>query len=319
MAFRVVAANQQPDHATIARFRAGHETAIAGLFGQVLVVCARAGLLKPGLVAIDGTKLTANASRDANLTVAQIADQLAANILTEAAAVDAVDDSAEAARKASVDTGDSGDDGEGSDSVNLLRSLGGRRARLRALLEELQAEAGQKSFESHMARRAQAEQATGRPIRGRRPSPTAATHKSRDQANLTDPDSRLLKTKYGYVQGYNAQAVATEQQFVVAAEVTNCAHDAPSYTPMVTAAKRNLRAAMPVLAHKWWSGCPVPASDPQGGDVLVTGDGCENLSVMLAGARRRRVANAPPGLTGRRSHRRRGPSGCPDGPVRGTD
>jgi transposase len=243
VAFRVVAANQQPDHATVARFRAGHETAIAGLFGQVLVVCARAGLLKPGLVAIDGTKLTANASRDANLTVAQIADQLAANILTEAAAVDAVDDSAEAARQASVDTGDGGDDGEGSDSVNLLRSLGGRRARLRALLEELQAEAGQKSFESHMARRAQAEQATGRPIRGRRPSPTAATHKSRDQANLTDPDSRLLKTKNGYVQGYNAQAVATEQQFVVAAEVTNCAHDAPSYTPMVTAAKRNLRAA----------------------------------------------------------------------------
>jgi transposase len=242
VAFRVVAANQQIDHATIARFRAGHETAIAGLFGQVLAVCARAGLLKPGLVAIDGTKLTANASRDANLTAAQIAERLALDVLTEAAQVDAAEDGAEAARQAAVEAGDQQGGGDGPGSVSL-RSPGGRRARLRVLLEELQAEAAQKSFQAHLHRRAQIEQETGRPIRGRRPSPTAATHKSRDQANLTDPDSRLLKTKNGYIQGYNAQAVATEQQFVIAAEVTNGAHDAPSYAPMVTAAKRNLRAA----------------------------------------------------------------------------
>ena len=57
VAFRVVAANQRPDHATVARFRANHETAVAGLFGQALAVCARAGLLRPGLIAVDGTKL----------------------------------------------------------------------------------------------------------------------------------------------------------------------------------------------------------------------------------------------------------------------
>ena len=60
---------------------------------------------------------------------------------------------------------------------------------------------------------------------------------------MTDPDSRLIKTKGGYVQGYNAQAVATEDQFVIAAEVTNQAHDAPSFEPMITSAKTNLRAA----------------------------------------------------------------------------
>ena len=60
---------------------------------------------------------------------------------------------------------------------------------------------------------------------------------------MTDPDSRLLKTKDGYVQGYNAQAVATTDQFVVAAEVTNLAMDAPAYTPMIKAAKDNLKAA----------------------------------------------------------------------------
>ena len=94
-----------------------------------------------------------------------------------------------------------------------------------------------------MARRAEIEQATGRPVRGRRPSLHAATHRSRRQANTTDPDSRLLKTKGGYIQGYNAQAVTTEDQFVIAAEVTNNAHDAPSFEPMIAATKENLRRA----------------------------------------------------------------------------
>jgi len=88
VAYRVLAANQQPDHATIARFRAEHQDAIAGLFGQVLAICARSGLLRPGLVAIDGTKLVANASRDASRS----AQQLAEEILAEAAAADAAED-----------------------------------------------------------------------------------------------------------------------------------------------------------------------------------------------------------------------------------
>ena len=229
VAFRVVAANQQPDHATIARFRVTHETAIAGLFGQVLAVCARAGLLRPGLVAIDGTKLNANASRDASRTAEQIAEE----ILAEAAATDAAEDVDEAAVGRAADGG----------SHEGLRDRGGRRARLRALLDELEAEAAEKSYEAHLARRAEKEAATGKPTRGRRPTPGSATHKARRQANLTDPDSRLLKTKDGYLQGYNAQAVATTDQFVVAAEVTNIAMDAPAYAPMVTAAKQNLKAA----------------------------------------------------------------------------
>ena len=66
VAYRVVAANQQPDHATIARFRARHQDAIAGLFGQVLSLCVRAGLVDAGVIAIDGTKIAANASFFAN-------------------------------------------------------------------------------------------------------------------------------------------------------------------------------------------------------------------------------------------------------------
>lgn len=229
VAFRVVAANQQPDHATIARFRATHETAIAGLFGQVLALCARAGLLRPGLIAIDGTKLNANASRDASMT----AEQIAAEILAEADATDAAEDAAQEA-----DRSDHHGDADGG-----LGNRSGRRARLRALLDELEAEAAEKSYEAHLARRAEKEAATGKPIRGRRPTPGSATHKSRQRANATDPDSRLLKTKDGYVQGYNVQAVSTADQFVIAAEATNLAMDAPAYAPMVAAAKTNLKAA----------------------------------------------------------------------------
>jgi transposase len=225
VAFRVAAANHAPDHATIARFRATHEAALAGLFAQVLVLCTRAGVLRPGLVAIDGTKLAANASKAANRT----AEQLAAEILAEADAVDAAEDAA--AEPA-------------PEMPEAMRRRGERRkARLRELLAELEAEAEEKSYEAHLAHRAETEAGTGRPIRGRRPSPDSAAHQPRRQANVTDPDSRLLKVQEGFVQGYNAQAVATEDQFVIAAEVSGEVNDAPAFEPMINQAQANLRAA----------------------------------------------------------------------------
>src|SRR3954449_6184080 len=88
VAFRVVAAQQRPDHATIARFIERHEAALAGLFGEVLLLCARSGLAKVGVIAIDGTKVHANASRDANVDY----EQLAREIIEEAKAIDAAED-----------------------------------------------------------------------------------------------------------------------------------------------------------------------------------------------------------------------------------
>ena len=88
VAFRVIAAQQHPDHATIARFIERHQDAIAGLFGEVLALCARSGLARVGVIAVDGTKLHANASRDENLDYEQIARE----ILEEAKAVDAAED-----------------------------------------------------------------------------------------------------------------------------------------------------------------------------------------------------------------------------------
>jgi transposase len=90
VAFRVLAGNQVPDHATIARFRVAHAAGLAGLFGQVLLMCERAGLIRAGLLAIDGTRMQANASKSASRT----AEQLAKEILDEAAATDAAEDAA---------------------------------------------------------------------------------------------------------------------------------------------------------------------------------------------------------------------------------
>jgi len=228
VAFRVVAANQQPDHATIARFRAAHEIAIASLFGQVLAVCSKQGLLRPGLVAIDGTRMVANASKEANRSAEQVAEE----ILAEAAEIDASEDAEESG-------GAVGSAGSAAD----LGPRVGRRARLSRVLDELTAEAEEHSYEAVMARRATKEAATGKKLRGKRPSPTRQKNRGRQHGNITDPDSRLMNTKDGFVQGFNAQAVATVDQFVIAAEVSNQAFDAPLYEDAITTAKTNLKQA----------------------------------------------------------------------------
>jgi len=222
LGFKVVAANQCPDHATIARFRATHEAAITGLFAQVLAVCDKMGLLASRVVAIDGTKLAGNASRDANMTT----EELAAQILAEAADLDYAEDDVAA-------------DGPGG-STGLGERGGVRLHRMRELLAEVEAEAAQRSYAAHMARRAEQEARTGRPVQGRRPAPASVTHRGPRQVNMTDPDSRLLSTKRGFVQGYNAQAVVNTAQVVVAAEVTNDAKDSTWFHPMLSAATTNL-------------------------------------------------------------------------------
>ena len=88
VAFRVVAANQAPDHTTINRFRARHQDALADVFGEVLGLCARAGAVSVGVIALDATRMRANAADSANRTY----EQLAREILEEAAAVDAAED-----------------------------------------------------------------------------------------------------------------------------------------------------------------------------------------------------------------------------------
>ncbi len=225
VAFRVIAANQVPDHATVARFRATHQDALGELFAQVLRLCASAGLIRAGLVAIDGTRMEANASREANRT----AEQLAREILEDAARVDAEEDAGLGPAR--------------GDELPAALTGPGRRERIRGLLDELDADAKKRSVEAQLARRAEIEAVSGRRLTGRKPKPDTQHRRPRRFANLTDPESRLLRAPHGFVQGYNAQAVATVDQVIVAAEVTNDANDGAQFVPMVATTKANLRYA----------------------------------------------------------------------------
>lgn len=224
VAFRVLAANQQPDHATLARFRRRHEVAIAGLFGQVLGLCVAEGLVDAGLVAIDGTKMAANASAWSNRT----REQLAREILAEAEAVDAAEDEQFGDRR-------------GDELPERCADRGGRRARLREALRQLDAD-GSTDWEAYQAQRAEKEAALGRKLSGRKAKPGGRRTKRR-HANVTDPDSRMLRAGQRFVQGYNAQAAVTGEQVIVAAEVTNAANDTTQFQPLLTSTRENLTRA----------------------------------------------------------------------------
>jgi transposase len=230
VAFRVITANQAPDHTTIARFRQRHEEALASVFTESLRLCAQAGMVKVGLVAVDGTKMGCPAALAANRTKSHIDEQVAA-MLAEAAEVDAREDAL------------FGADARGDEPPAQLRGKRARRERFAAAKEQLDAAAAKAraDHERHLAERAAKEQASGRKLRGRKPKPPPPAADAK--ANTSDPESRIMKTKDGYVQGYNAQAVATEDQIVVAAEVTDEHNDHAQLHPMIAATNQSLTDA----------------------------------------------------------------------------
>jgi Transposase domain (DUF772) len=233
IAFRVIAANQAPDHATIARFRARHESAIAELFGGVLELCAQAGLVQVGVVAVDGTRVAASAADRQTRSYEQIAKE----ILGEAAALDAAEDALYG-------------DERGDELPPGFRNSGDRRTRLREAKQALEAERAARAKkvprdrrerlhecrrrlyeEWALERRVVADHAAwlaagiasdgSRRMTGARHNikPYPLTARPAGKINLTDPDARTLKSPRGWVLGYNAQAVVTGAQIIVAAEV----------------------------------------------------------------------------------------------------
>jgi transposase len=231
IAYRVITANQVPDHATIARFRADHQAALGALFGEVLRICAAAGLGALGLVALDGTRLAADAARDANRTAAQLDDEIG-RILAEAAATDAAEDA------------EHGPDRRGDELPPELGERHGRLARLREARDRLAtAEADrQATHEQRRVDRAELEATAGHRTIGARPGPPPAP-RTEARANATDPDSRMLKTRAGWTLGYNGQAVVAADGLIVAAELTQEAADATQLGPMIAAAVANVAMA----------------------------------------------------------------------------
>src|SRR3954464_12394314 len=253
VAFRVLAAQQRPDHATLARFVERHEDAIAGLFGEVLTLCARSGLVQVGVIAVDGTKLQANASRNENLDY----EQLAREILEEAKAVDAAEDELygqargdELPEEFATAQGRRGWLREAKQRLEVERAANpqpvprSRSKRVkeakRRLEEELWTETRANS--AYEAYRARGRMKDGRRF-GRPPDPYQPPDTPAGRINVTHPDSRVVKGLRGFIQGYNAQAVTNEHQIVIAAEVMTAAPDFGHLEPMLDAAQHELRAA----------------------------------------------------------------------------
>lgn len=251
VAFRLLAAGAHPDHTRLSEFRRQHHEALAGLFLQVLRLCAAAGLVKLGNVALDGTKLPANASLHKAMSYerlvkseAELAAQVA-ELLGRAAAVDQAEDERL---------------GVGVQEADLPAELARREtrlARIRAAKAALEAE----SAAAWAAEEAPAEEEPG----AEREEPLPAHHPPHDregrptpaaQRNFTDPDSRVMKRGKGFVQGYNGQAaVCGERQVIVAQALTNQSPDTRHLPALLAqvAVNLGLRPAQVLADNGYWS------------------------------------------------------------------
>lgn len=228
--FRVLSANQYPDHDTIAEFRKRHLVALSRLFLQVLRLCQKAGLVKLGHVALDGTKVKANASKHKAMSYEYMekrSDELQAEIARLLAEAQATDE-AEDARY-----------GKGKRGDELPAELRFREQRLKKIQEAklaLEAEARQQA------------QVASDPVTSKPGTASDVSPKPKAQRNFTDPDSRIMKdgaTK-GFEQAFNGQvAVDSEYQVIVAAGVTQECNDKHQVEPMVERMKANLGGLCP--------------------------------------------------------------------------
>jgi transposase len=229
VAFRFIAGNEHPDHDTIASFRRRFLKQIQALFVEVLKLAREMGVLKLGTVALDGTKMHANASRHSALSYEQ-AGKIEAQLKAEVADLLA---KAEAADQADVPDGMSIPD-ELARRAARLAKLAEARAKIEARAKE-RFEREQAEHQAKLAERAAKTAATGKKPGGRLPQPPATGPLPRDQINLTDEDSRIMAVAGGgFEQCYNAQAVvAADSLLVVAADVVQAPNDKQQLAPMV--------------------------------------------------------------------------------------
>ena len=235
--FMMIVAGDPPDFRTISEFRRRHLKALAALFVQVLKLAEKAGLVKLGHVALDGTKIKANASKHKAMSYERMKKR-----------------EAELAGRGRplAQSGRGGRCGGGQalrqTSAAMRCPIGWPTSRsglqkIREAKAELEAEA-KAAAEEEMRRRDEAEEkrmAEGRKKNGKTPAPPKQEPDGKTQRNFTDPESRILKTKDGYIQGYNAQAaVDAEAQIIVAHGLTHSMSDQDQLVPLMDGIKDNL-------------------------------------------------------------------------------
>ena len=246
LAFRYLAADQHPDHDTIADFRQTHLQSLAGLFTQALQLCDKAGLIKLGHVAIDGSKLKANASKHKAMSY----ERMAAKEKQLQEEVDKL-----LAQAAQTDADEDAQYGKGKRGDELPEELARRESRLKkiaaakAALEQEAREravAAKAAVEARLEERRKQEEERGKKFGGRPPQvpdPKQAKPEPKAQRNFTDEESRSMldgATK-SILQGYNAQiAVDSPSQIIVAAALTQEANDKQQLAPMLAQVEQNL-------------------------------------------------------------------------------
>src|ERR1700733_6394679 len=231
VACRIIVGEDIPDFRTISDFRKTHLDRLEALFVEILKLCALAGLVKVGTIALDGTKVKANASRHKAMSYERMQQEEqrlkeeVARLLAEAEASDASEDAAH------------GPDRSGDE---VPAEFARRQSRL-AKIQQAKAELEER------ARKEATEEAARREAKGETPSakaPADAVPDPKDQINFTDPESRIMKaSNKGWDQCGNAQAVANEAQIILAADVTDQANDKRQALPMVDQTRENLDAA----------------------------------------------------------------------------
>lgn len=242
--FRVIAADQHPDHDTIAEFRKRHLKALSGLFVQALLLCRQVGLVKLGHVSLDGTKVKANASKHKAMSYGRMekkAEELEGEVKRLLADAQAVDD-AEDARY--------GKDKRGDELPKELRFKQDRLRKIKEAMKSLEAdskaEAGVKREEIRL--KEQTLEKEGRKRKGRKPKDPSDKPGPKAQRNFTDPESRIMKdgASKSFEQAYNCQAAVDEEsQIIVATNVTQQANDKQQLEPLVEEIKKNADGEMP--------------------------------------------------------------------------
>jgi transposase len=255
IAYRWVSGNEAPDHTTISRFIKDQAGALDGLFAQVLRLALAAGMGNLGVVSIDGTKIGADASPQKTWSRDRLETEVR-RIRDEHQANDADDDER---------YGDS----RGDELPGDLADPDRRDARIQEALRQMEAEdaAAQADYEAREAERV----ASRRP--GRPPNPPTPTDR---KANITDPDCRFMRVPSGFRLGYNAQAAVSQDQLIVAADVTQDRNDTAQLQPMMGAVLDNLdEAAAPrpdaIAADTgyWNSDIDIDLEDPDAPELLV--------------------------------------------------
>jgi len=281
VSFRVLSADQHPDHDTIASFRQRHLKALSEIFVQVFRLCQKAGLVKLGHVALDGTKIRANASKHKAMSYGRMEKKAAeleeevGHLLREAARVDAEEEALY------------GKSQGGDELPQELRFKESRLSKIKEAMRALEQEAKEKA-EADVSKHTEKRKQKGR----RRQSPPDKPE-ARSQRNFTDPDSRIMKdgTTKSFEQSYNCQAAVDEKaQVIVATAVTQDANDKRQVQPVVEKLKENTGGRKPKK---------VSADSGYFSEENITTLESDDIDAYVATGKERRTQPVPPAERGR--------------------